>query len=302
MKNVLSRLKEGEILVADGAMGTLLFERGLRPGDCPESWNLEHPEALEEIAKLYLDAGAQIVQTNTFGGSPLKLASYGLDDRTEEINARAVEAVRRAVGDQALVSGSCGPTGRTLKPYGDTDPEEVAESYVRQTKALVSAGVDVLCIETMMDLSEARSAVEAARTAADDSGRGIPVLATMTFDPTPRGFYTIMGVDVPTAARELAEAGADIVGSNCGNGIEIMVEIAREFRRPTDLPLVVQSNAGLPQPAGDRVVYPETPEFMAEKTRELVAAGVSIVGGCCGTTPEHIRAIRRALDALGDGG
>ncbi len=297
MKNVLARLKEGEILVADGAMGTLLFERGLRPGDCPESWNLERLEALEEIAGLYVDAGARIVQTNTFGGSPMKLADYGLDDRAEEINSRAVEAVRRAVGDRALVSGSCGPTGRTLKPYGDTDPEEVAETYVRQTQALVDAGVDLLCVETMIDLVEATSAVRAARAAVDDSGRSIPVLATMTFDPTPRGFFTIMGVDVPTAARELAEAGADVVGSNCGNGIEIMVEIARELRRHTDLPLVIQSNAGLPQPAGDGVVYPETPELMAEKARELVAAGVSIVGGCCGTTPEHIRAIRDALEA-----
>ena len=297
MKNVLARLKEGEILVADGAMGTLLFERGLRPGDCPESWNLERLEALEEIAGLYVDAGARIVQTNTFGGSPMKLADYGLDDRAEEINSRAVEAVRRAVGDRALVSGSCGPTGRTLKPYGDTDPEEVAETYVRQTQALVDAGVDLLCVETMIDLVEATSAVRAARAAVDDSGRSIPVLATMTFDPTPRGFFTIMGVDVPTAARELAEAGADVVGSNCGNGIEIMVEIARELRRHTALPLVIQSNAGLPQPAGDGVVYPETPELMAEKARELVAAGVSIVGGCCGTTPEHIRAIRDALEA-----
>jgi 5-methyltetrahydrofolate--homocysteine methyltransferase len=297
MKLLRDRLEAGEVVVADGAMGSLLFERGLDSGACPEAWNREHPEHLEEIARLYFEAGAEIVQTNTFGGSPPKLAYYDLDGQTEELNVLAVEAVRRVVGSNAFVSGSCGPTGKTLKPYGDTDPEVLAEAFARQTRALVGAGVDVLCVETMTDLTEATLAVQAARAAVADADRDVPVMATMTFDPTPRGFYTIMGVDVATAAAELAEAGADVVGSNCGNGIEIMVEIAREFRRHTTLPLLIQSNAGLPRPEGDGVVYPETPEFMAGKVSELLDAGVSILGGCCGTTPAHIRAIRAAVDA-----
>jgi len=285
-------------LVADGAMGTMLFERGLAPGACPEAFNLDHPDLLEEIATLYLEAGADIIQTNTFGGSPLKLATYELQERAAEINSSAARAVKKAIGGRAYVSGSCGPTGTTLKPYGEADPGEVAVSFVQQTKALVDAGVDLLCIETMIDLTEAVLAVEAAQVATNGADRKIPVMATMTFDKIPRGFFTIMGVDIPTAARALEKSGADIIGSNCGNGIENMIEIAREFRAHTDLPIIIQSNAGLPQPRGGGVIYPETPEFMAEKAVELVEAGVSIIGGCCGTTPDHIRAIRNAVAAL----
>jgi len=158
--------------------------------------NLTRPDLLRDVAAGYVEAGAELVQTNTFGGSALKLASYGLDDRTEEVNRLAVEAVREAAGDRAYVSGSCGPSGRTLLPYGDADPADVRESFRRQMEALVAAGVDLLTIETMIDLSEARLALEAARSVAPD----LPVMATMTFDATPRGFYTIMGNDVPSAA------------------------------------------------------------------------------------------------------
>ena len=291
MKPFLERVRTGPVLVADGAMGSFLMARGLKPGDAPESFNLERQEVLREVASLYFEAGAEVVQTNTFGGSPLKLASYGLDDRTEEIAAAAVEAVRSVVGDDAYVSGSCGPTGGMLKPYGDVEPAEVREGFRRQTGALVSAGVDVLCIETMTDLNEAVLAIEATRSVSAD----IPIMATMTFDPTPRGFFTIMGIDVPAAAAGLLEAGADLVGSNCGNGIENMVKIAREFRARTDAPLLIQSNAGLPEMIDGSVVYTETPEFMAEKARELLDIGVDVIGGCCGTTPEHIRALRTKL-------
>ncbi|HUU45301.1 MAG TPA: homocysteine S-methyltransferase family protein, partial [Acidobacteriota bacterium] len=280
------RLQSREVLVADGAMGTMLFERGLTPGECPERVNLERPEILEEIAHLYLDAGSDIVLTNTFGGSPLKLAQYGLDDRTEDINAAAVRAVRKAVGDRAYVAASCGPCGRLLMPYGDVEPEEVAAGFERQVRALVAAGIDMLCVETMTDLAEAKLAVRAAKSVAPS----LPVTATMTFDPTPRGFFTIMGNSIAQAAEGLAEAGADIIGSNCGNGIEKMVEIAAEFRKCTSLPLIIQSNAGLPEMRDGRPTYPETPEFFARGCRRLLDIGVSIVGGCCGTTPEHIAA------------
>ena len=291
MQPFLERVGSGPVLVADGAMGSFLMDHGLQPGDAPESFNLSRQDVLREVAGLYLEAGAEVVQTNTFGGSALKLEAYGLDDRTEEINRLAVDAVREVVDGRAYVSGSCGPCGRTLLPYGDAEPDDVRESFRRQIKGLVEAGVDVLCVETMTDLTEARLAIEAARSVSPD----IPVMATMTFDAIPRGFYTIMGVDVPSAAAGLLEAGANLVGSNCGNGIENMVAIAREFRACTDAPMLIQSNAGLPRLIEGHVVYDETPEFMSAHAVELADLGVQVIGGCCGTTPAHIRALKRAL-------
>ncbi|MBN2362276.1 MAG: homocysteine S-methyltransferase family protein [Deltaproteobacteria bacterium] len=292
MRPLLERLAAGEVVVSDGALGTMLMERGLQPGACPERFNLDHPAALEAIARLYLEAGAEIVQTNTFGGSPLKLAQYGLDDRAEEINAAAVAAVRRAVGDRAYVSASIGPSGRLLQPYGDATPDQVGASFERQLRALAHAGVDLFCIETMTDLAEAQLAVRAAKALAPAT----PVLASMTFDHTPRGFFTIMGTTPAQAAAGLLAAGADAVGSNCGNGVERMVEIARAMRAATARPLLIQANAGLPLLQGGAAVYPETPEFMAGQVAALLDAGVQIVGGCCGTTPAHIAAIRAAVD------
>jgi len=294
MEKLLERLKNGEILVADGAMGTMLMERGLKPGEPPESFNLTHLDVIKEIAELYLDAGADIIQTNTFGASPLKLSFYSLEDTTEEINRNAVFAAKEVVGDDAYISASCGPCGKLLKPYGDIELEDVYDSFERQINALISAGIDIICIETMTDLSEATLAIKAAKTVSQLT----PVMATMTFDPTPRGFYTVMGVNIEDAAKGLEEAGADIIGSNCGNGIENMVRIAKEFNEYSSLPLIIQSNAGIPEMRGNKPMYPESPEFMAEKAKELISSGVSIIGGCCGTTPEHIRAIRKMVDAM----
>jgi 5-methyltetrahydrofolate--homocysteine methyltransferase len=293
MKDLLSRLKAGDILLGDGAIGALLIQRGLPRGTCPESVNISRPEILEEIAEQYVNAGAEIIQSNTFGGSPLKLSDYGLEEKYAEINVRAVKAVRKVADDKVYVSGSCGPTGRILRPYGETDAEEVSRAFHQQIRVLVDSGVDILCIETMTDVREAKLALEAARSLS----RTIPIIATMTFDRTPRGYFTIMGVNVESAARELADSGADIVGSNCGTGMEDMVEIAREFKHHSKLPLIVQPNAGLPEIEGGAVVYRETPELMAGKVRDLVDIGVSIIGGCCGTTPGHTEAMRRALDS-----
>lgn len=291
---MLERIKSGEVLVGDGAMGTMLMERGLKPGDPPEFLNLTHPEIVREIASLYLNAGADIIQTNTFGGSPLKLSFYALEGKTEEINRNGVRAARAVVKDHAYISGSCGPSGKFLKPYGDIEPEEMYHNFERQIRALIDAGVDTLCIETMTDLNEIRCAIKAAKTISPDT----PVMATMTFDITPRGFYTVMGVSIQDAARELEQAGADIIGSNCGNGIENMVKIAQEFKHYTELPIVIQSNAGIPEIRNATTEYPETPEFMAKKAKGLLSIGVSIIGGCCGTTPEHIKALRAMVDAF----
>jgi len=295
VEGLLKRLKNGEILVSDGAMGTMLMERGLGAGEPPESFNLTRLPILHEIASLYLEAGADIVQTNTFGASPLKLSFYSLADKTEEINRNAVLAVRKIVGECAYISGSCGPSGKLLEPYGDTSDSEMYDSFERQMKALISADVDIICVETMTDLREATIAVKAAKTVSSST----PVIATMTFDPIPRGFYTVMGINIEEAVKGLTNAGADIIGSNCGNGIDNMIKIAREFREFSHLPIIIQSNAGIPEIKGNTVVYPETPEFMAEKAKELVSLGVSIIGGCCGTTPKHIRAIRKMVDSVG---
>jgi 5-methyltetrahydrofolate--homocysteine methyltransferase len=292
MQALLERIRNGEVLVADGAIGTMLMGRGLKPGEPPEFFNLTRIEVLEEIARLYLDAGADIIQTNTFGASPLKLSLYLLADKTEEINRNAVLAVRMVVKDNAYISASCGPSGKILKPYGDNEPGEVYKSFERQMGALIKAGVDIICVETMIDLNEAILAVRAAKTLSPS----IPVIATMTFDLIPKGFYTVMGVSVKDAAVELEKAGADIIGSNCGNGIENMIKIAREFRQHSRRPIIIQSNAGIPETRGEETVYPETPEFMAEQAKELLTIGVSIIGGCCGTTPEHIRALRKVVD------
>jgi 5-methyltetrahydrofolate--homocysteine methyltransferase len=292
MESFRVRLGRGEVLLADGAIGSLLMARGLPRGAAPESLNLTRPEILEEIAALYLEAGAEIIQANTFGASPLKLANYSLDAKTTAINENAVGAVRRAVGERAYVSASCGPSGKLLKPFGDTEPEKMLASFQAQMRAVIGAGADIICIETMSDVNEARLAVQAARAVSPS----IPIMATMTFEATPRGFFTIMGVSIEQACSELEKAGADLVGSNCGNGSAQMAAIAREFKRFSGLPLLIQANAGIPELRAGQVHYPETPEFMAETSREWIQAGAAVIGGCCGTTPDHIRAMRRVLD------
>ncbi len=292
MDSIISWVGRGKVLLADGAIGSLLLARGLARGAPPESLNLSHPEILEEIARLYLDAGAEIIQTNTFGASPLKLVNYGLDDHAAVINENAVLAVRRAVGERAYVSASCGPSGKILLPYGDTEEEKMFASFQTQMKSLINAGADIICVETMSDIIEAQLAIRAARSVSSS----IPVMATMTFEATARGFFTIMGVSIEKACRELEKAGADLVGSNCGNGSLQMVAIAKEFKKFTRLPLLIQANAGVPELCAGQVHYPETPEYMAELSRKLIRAGVAVIGGCCGTTPDHIRAMRKVMD------
>jgi len=294
MENILERLGRGYVLVGDGALGTLLMQQGLSQGEPPETYNLTKPQILEEIAFLYLNAGSEIITTNTFGASSLRLQQFSLEKDTEAINRSAVEAVRRAVGKKAYVSASVGPTARMIKPHGDTEPEEILSSFQRQIGVLLAACVDMICIETMTDVAEAMLAIQAARSI--DSK--IPIMATMTFGKRPQGYFTLMGTSIGSAAAALEEAGANIVGSNCGDGMESMVAIAREFRRHSHLPIAIQSNAGLPLATDTGLVYPETPDFVASKAVELLDLGVQIIGGCCGTGPEHIRAIRKAVDAI----
>ncbi|HSP33239.1 MAG TPA: homocysteine S-methyltransferase family protein [Thermoanaerobaculia bacterium] len=278
------------VIIGDGGLGALLGERGLPPGTPPERWTLDHPDVVADIARAYADAGAELVTTNTFGGSPMRLAHYKLSDRFEEINRRGVEIVREAVADRAFVSASVGPTGRLLAPLGDADPDEVVRGYEQQARVLVDAGADVVIIETMTDLNEAMLAVRGVRAVSD-----IPIIATMTFDLTPRGPYTTMGISVERAASELPAAGADVVGANCGAAVDEMITVAKAFAACAKVPVAIQPNAGLPRREHRKLVYPETPESFARAIAPLADIGIRILGGCCGTTPEHIAALRKEL-------
>ncbi|UCF97464.1 MAG: homocysteine S-methyltransferase family protein [Spirochaetaceae bacterium] len=294
---LLKRLEEKRLLVADGAWGTLLQAQGLAPGSCPEIWNVEEPDKVRNVAEAYAKAGSDLVLTNTFGGSSLALRRHGLAERTEELNAAGARLSLEGAGGK-MVAASIGPTGEFLPPMGKISEEEMRSAFALQIRAVLGAGVRILCIETMTAVEEAVCAVQAAREVAAQLSIPVEVMATMTFTNTPRGYRTFMGVGCTTAVERLSEAGADVLGSNCGNGIEQMVPIAREFRQTTDKPVLVQANAGLPQIENGITVFRQSPDHMAQWIPQLVEAGVSIIGGCCGTTPEHIRAIRGQIDRL----
>ena len=294
MKSLLERLAQGEILISDGAMGTMLQAKGFQPGECPESWGVTHPEVIREIALAYVAAGSDIIETNTFGGNAFKLSNYGMAEKVVEFNRAAAALARDAAGGKAYVAASVGPTGHIVaEEGGDASPEDLYGAFREQVVALAEGGVDVFCIETMLSLTEAIQAIRAAK-----ENTRLPVMCTFTFGESSRGFRTMMGVTPERAARETAAAGADVIGTNCGNGIAKMIEIAREMRAalPTT-PILIQANAGLPVLEGDKTVFKETPDYMASRVQELIEAGANIVGGCCGTTPAHIAAMAQAVRA-----
>jgi len=285
MRDFLSKVNE-RIVVLDGAMGTELDRRGMPAGYCPELWNVEQPEKVREIHRAYIDAGSDAVLTNTFGGNRLKLAAYELADRAHELNVRAAEIARWEAGDDHFVLGDIGPTGLFMEPLGTTSYNEFYEAFAEQVEAFVAGGADAVIVETMSAVEEAVAAVRAAKAACS-----LPVLALMGFnrDADGEGFHTIMGVDIERAVNELSEAGADAVGTNCWNPPGEMCEIVRRIRQFTDKPVVAEPNAGQPKLVDGKTVFDETPEAMADGVEELVGAGSRIIGGCCGTTPEHIR-------------
>ncbi|MDR0362795.1 MAG: homocysteine S-methyltransferase family protein [Planctomycetota bacterium] len=294
MGKLLDLLADKRLVLSDGAWGTMLQDRGLKPGECPELWNMDRAAEVEAIARAYVDAGSEMILTNTFGGSRYKLAKYTLADRAAEIVAAGVGLSRAASGGRALVAVSVGPTGEFLEPYGDETEEDMLAAFGEQIAAAAGAGADVVCVETMTSAEEAALAVRAAKTVAPE----LDVVATMTFDPGRNGFRTMMGVDVRRAAEALAAAGADVLGANCGNGMEQMTIVIREYAGATGKPLLAHVNAGVPRLVDGRTVFGESPESLAFGVPALVAAGARIVGGCCGTTPAHIQAMGRELDRL----
>ena len=283
-------LEQKTALVSDGAWGTELAKRGLQPGTVPESWNADRPDAVEAVAAGYVEAGSDIILTNTFGGCRIKLEKVGLADRTPELNRLAAEISKRAAGGRALVFASVGPTGEFMAPLGLKTEQEFVDCFAEQIRACIDGGADGIVIETMTDLGETKAALLAARQVGS-----FPVVASMTFDHGPGGFATMMGVKPEQAAAELDAAGADIIGSNCGSGVENMIEIARLMRSATKKPLWVKPNAGLPELVDGETVFREMPDEMAARIEELLRAGANIIGGCCGTTPDHIRAISAAI-------
>ncbi len=277
----------------DGGYGWLLQERGLPIGDCAESWNLTNPDAVATLHADYAAAGARILTTNTFGATEPRLAAHGLSGRAEEIN-RAGAAVARGVGDRygALVAGDIGPTGELLDPLGTLTFEEATALFAEQVRGLAAGGADLILIETMSDLGEARAAVAAAREVAPD----LPVIVTLSFDTNLR---TMMGVAPAAAVAALAAEGVDAVGANCGRGPDDMRTIAAQLvaARPEGLLLVAQSNAGLPALDGDKFVYTVGPEAMGDHAIELRDLGIDVIGACCGSSPDHLLAMSTALAA-----
>jgi 5-methyltetrahydrofolate--homocysteine methyltransferase len=293
-QRIVEAVKNGRILLSDGAWGTFLHQKGLASNECPESWNLTHREDVLDVARSYMAVGSDMIETNSFGGSGIKLAGYGLADRAVEINRAAAEISRTAAGPKPWVIASIGPTGKMLA-MGDVTAEEFYDSFAEQAMALASGGADAICIETMIDVEEAVQAIRAAR-----EHTPLEIICTFTFDRTVRGDYrTMMGVSPTDAARAAIEAGADVIGTNCGNGIERMIDIVAEIRRAAPgFPILVQANAGMPVLVNEKTTYPDSPEVMAGFVRSLVDAGANIVGGCCGTGPAHIGAMRVVIDAI----
>lgn len=294
-RDLLERLSARRILAGDGAMGTALQSEGLPPGGSPEIWGLEHPRIVETILLSYVDAGAELLETNTFGGSPSRLELHGAASRCEEINRSAAATARNAAGDRALVLGSIGPTGLLLSPLGPLDADEALAGFRRQAAALAAGGADALIIETMTDLDEAALAVRAA------AETRLPVIACMTYEITPRGIFTVFGAAPDRAAVKLIEAGASVVGTNCGTGPETMIPMVAALRAATTLPILAQPNAGIPVVEDGDLLYPATPEAMAGHVAAFVTAGASILGGCCGTTAEHVRAMAAEVRRIREG-
>ena len=291
MSAIYEALAQGT-LVSDGAMGTVLQESGLDDGGAPELWNVEHPDRIEAVLEAYAAAGANLITTNTFGGTAGRLAMHGLEDRLYELNKAGAEVARK-VADRhpnCFVMGDVGPSGELMDPMGTLTLESAKEIFSAQIKALADGGVDAILIETMSDLAEVEAAVNAAKEVAPH----LPIIATMSFDTNLR---TMMGVKPTLAVTYLASLGVRIIGANCGRGIDEMRVIAKELvdARPDEVFIITQSNSGLPKLVGDTFIYEGTPDEMGKYATEMKSLGVNVVGSCCGSTPAHTASISAAV-------
>ena len=281
-----------EIVLGDGAMGTMLQRLGLEPGAAPELLNVNAPDKIRTVHQGYIEAGSMIITTNSFGGNRFRLALHNLQDRVAELNRAAAQIAREVAGENVAVAGSMGPTGELLEPLGTLTFEDAKAAFAEQAAALVEGGVDFLLIETMSALEEVQAAIEGARQAV---GETVPIAVTMTFDT--RG-HTMMGVSPAQALRTIYKWGIHYIGSNCGNGPEETIAAMEQMaeHKPDDVILIAQSNAGIPRwKSGGEIVYDGTPEVMADYARRVRELGVRYIGACCGSTPEHIRAMAQAL-------
>ncbi len=297
MQKPLLEKAKAKTIIFDGAMGSLIMAAGVESIKSPILSNLEKPDLVSDIHKQYYAAGADVVLTNTFSGNPLKLEAEGIDAQMEVLNREAAKLAKQACPAGKFVAGDIGPSGKTLPPIGDSSPEEMQAAFYLQAKVLIESGVDLILIETMYSLEEAVAAVHAVRKASD-----ILLIASMTYNNTEMGYYTIMGETVEQCASTLAEAGVDIIGANCTLGSPEMIELTKQLRAATDKPVLIQPNAGKPVTDEDATYYQQTPSEFAQDLKQIKEAGADMVGGCCGTNPEFIQTMATAISGkpIGD--
>ncbi|MCF7708558.1 MAG: homocysteine S-methyltransferase family protein [Verrucomicrobia bacterium] len=288
MHPLLEQLINELPVLLDGAWGTELQAHGLQSGECPDEWNLSHPDQVEAVARRYLNAGSRIILTNTFGANPIRLGEFGLADKALEINHQGVLISKAAAADNALVFASIGPTGKLLM-MGNVNEADLADAYSKQAETMVEAGADAIVVETMSDLTEATIAVTSAHAT------GLPVVACMVYDSGKDKDRTMMGVSPEQATDELRNAGADIVGANCGLGIENYIPVSNRLHKASGNPVWIKPNAGMPEIVDGQVIYGTTPELFSSHLPDLVKAGAGFIGGCCGTSPEFIKAMKKKL-------
>ena len=287
-------IESKKLIVGDGAMGTQLMAAGLEPGLCGEIWNLERPDEIEQVQRSYVEAGAEYLLTNTFGGNPIALRRHNLEERTEEVNAAAVEIARRAAAGRAAILGDIGPTGQMLHPIGELTEERALEAFRRQAASLAAAGADAIIAETFDSADELLLALRAAREVCD-----LPLIASMKFQWEPGGRYrTLMGEGPEQLVRVAQTVQCAAVGTNCGQGIDTMPPLVEQLNALTEIPLIAQPNAGMPELVEGKTVYRQDPPTFERYVPALYEAGAHIIGGCCGTTAGHIRVIRRFADSL----
>ncbi len=287
---ILDKIKK-EGLIFDGGMGSMLIARGLKGGEASEKWNIDHPEIIQDIHTAYFNAGADVVTTNTFGASSFKLAKMGVKESCEESNRAAIRNAQATVGPGQYIAGEMGPLGEMFSPMGTMTIEKAKEIYTQQAEIIESEGVDIFIIQTVFDIQEALVALEAVQAVSEK-----PVICSLTFNQMKKGFFTLVGNTVDESMKKLRDSGASVVGANCSMGSDIMISLAQEIRQAVEIPVIVQPNAGMAQAGKDgEVFYPEDANFFADNIKKMKDFGVDIVGGCCGTNPDYIRAIKEML-------